>query len=792
MTVKPSYEALEARVRQLETDCSHLRHREADLQGKDEIQTSNALRSQLDLLNSLFDRLNLGITVWDAEGRLLMANKGFRELTGYTPEEIGNLDGWFPKAYPDPEYRRRVLADWNLSKKSSDAVREFKVACKDGTVKAVEFRGTFLPDGRALVTMADITEREHVREENLKRQKFLESVLYHAPDAIVALDEEHRVISWNRGAVKMFGYSPEETMGVQLDDLVAIGEQHTEAGQKTRQVLSGQRVEAFETVRNRKDGTPLRVIAAGSPILVDGILMGVVAVYTDITDRVQAEAALKESEEKFRTLVEKSPLGIALIGQDGIYRYINPEFQDLFGYTIADIPNGAAWFRKAFPDKAHRDKVIQTWLEDLKKVPLGQSRARIFTVKCKNGSRKEILFWLVAMENLDRLVICEDISEKAKLERQFQQAQKFQAIGTLAGGIAHDFNNLLMGIQGRTSLMKMDLAPSHPHVEHLEAMDEYVRSGTSLTRQLLGFARGGKYEVKPTDINELLIDSATMFARTKKEIRLHINTPPQPLVAEVDRGQIEQVFLNLLVNAWQAMPDGGDIYLKAGTEELNDEICSPYHLRPGCYARVSVIDYGIGMDEETRLRIFDPFFTTKEKGRGTGLGLASAYGIINNHGGLITVDSEKGYGATFNIYLPLSGRQLTSEAPLAGQLVKGSGTILLVDDEEMILQVGRAMLEKIGYGVITAIDGQNAIEVLTKMGDKIDLVILDMIMPGMDGSKTFDRIREIRPRMRVLLSSGYSISGQANAILARGCDGFIQKPFDLMKLSEKVYQLLNN
>jgi two-component system cell cycle sensor histidine kinase/response regulator CckA len=577
-----------------------------------------------------------------------------------------------------------------------------------------------------------------------------------------------------------------------LDKLVARGEHHAEASGKTQQVLSGQRVEAFETVRYRKDGMPLRVIAAGSPIMVDGVLMGGVAVYTDITDRVRADAALRESEEKFRTLVEESPLGIALIGKDGGYRYINPQFRAMFGYTLEDIPRGAIWFRKAFPEKTYRDKVVQTWIQDQKKTPVGQSRAREFTVTCKDGSRKKIHFRPVTLENMDQFVIYEDFTEKTTLERQFQQAQKFEAVGTLAGGIAHDFNNLLMGIHGRTSLMKMDLVPSHAHVEHLEAVEEYVRSAADLTKQLLGFARGGKYEVKPIDINELLIESATMFGRTKKEIRIHTKTQPRPLVTDVDRGQIDQVFLNLFVNAWQAMPDGGDLYLETKSVVLDDEDAVTHQVAPGPYVKVSIADTGIGMDDDTRLRIFDPFFTTKEKGRGTGLGLASAYGIINNHGGLITVNSEKGSGATFNIYLPLSHRQVVHETPMGGSLIKGSETVLLVDDEEMILSVGRAMLEKLGYHVFAANNGREAVELIAGMADQIDLVILDLIMPGMDGGKTFDRIREIRPRMRVLLSSGYAISDQANDILKRGCNGFIQKPFDIKQLSEKVRKLLDD
>ena len=243
------------------------------------------------------------------------------------------------------------------------------------------------------------------------------------------------------------------------------------------------------------------------------------------------------------------------------------------------------------------------------------------------------------MENMDQLVFYEDITENTKLERQLQQSQKFEAIGTLAGGIAHDFNNLLMGIQGRASLMSVDLESSHPHSEHIKAIEGYIRSATDLTKQLLGFARGGKYEVRPIDINVLLIESAAMFGRTKKEIRIHNKLQNPPPVVEVDRRQIEQVLLNLYVNAWQAMPDGGEIYLETKIVTLDDAYCKPHQVKPGRYAKVSVTDTGIGMDESVCQRIFDPFFTTKEKARGTGLGLSSAYGIIKNHAGILTVYS---------------------------------------------------------------------------------------------------------------------------------------------------------
>jgi two-component system cell cycle sensor histidine kinase/response regulator CckA len=252
-------------------------------------------------------------------------------------------------------------------------------------------------------------------------------------------------------------------------------------------------------------------------------------------------------------------------------------------------------------------------------------------------------------------------------------------------------------------------------------------------------------------------------------------------VVEVDRSQIEQVLLNMYVNAWQAMPDGGELYLETKIVTLDDEFCKPYQAEPGRYVTVSVTDTGIGMDEATRQRVFDPFFTTQEKGRGTGLGLASAYGIIKNHRGMITVYSESGHGTTFSVYLPLSNKEAQRETPVAARLITGAGTILLVDDEEMIIDVGKAMLERLGYRVFTAPGGQQAVEAVTRMGTEIDLVILDMIMPGMDGGKTFDRIREIQPQIPVMLSSGYAINGQAEEI----------KPFNMSEFSKQVRKILD-
>jgi PAS domain S-box-containing protein len=382
-------------------------------------------------------------------------------------------------------------------------------------------------------------------------------------------------------------------------------------------------------------------------------------------------------------------------------------------------------------------------------------------------------------------------SEKKKLLQRFYENQKLEAIGTLAAGIAHDFNNLLMGIQGRSSLIAVNLDTADPNLEHIQAIEEHVRSATSLTTQLLGTAHGGKYDPKPTDLNELVVRTSTMFNRTRKEIQIHTNMSRSPIVAEVDRQQVEQVLLNLYVNSWQAMPDGGEIYLESAIVTMGDFDCAPYHVTPGRYAKISVTDTGIGMDEATRQQVFDPFFTTKEKGRGTGLGLASAYGIITNHDGFITVDSKLGNGTTVSIYLPESDKDpyhLSSREPAT---IRGSETILLVDDEEMILNVGQALLTKLGYMAIVAKGGEEAVKYMKEKGKEIDLIILDMIMPKMDGGITFDKIRELHPSVPVILSSGYSINEQATQIMRRGCNGFLQKPFGLSELSKKIRSILD-
>jgi two-component system cell cycle sensor histidine kinase/response regulator CckA len=648
-------------------------------------------------------------------------------------------------------------------------------------------------------------ERRRSEEIVQNQRAYLEHLLDCAPEAIVLADRNHRITRINTEFTHLFGYTPEEAVGRTCDDLIAPAERFDEALEISGRVGHGESLRV-ETVRRRKDGSPVIVELMAAPVRAGGEHIGDYVSYRDITARKQAEQALRESEERYRLLAENISDVLWIRDMNLRFTYISPSIEKMTGYTVEEAM--ALSMEKSYTPGSTA-KALEALKVELTLEREGQSDpSRVRTLEMEGYHKNGSIMWTEARMTFLRdadgrvsgiLGVSRDITERkeaekvrARLENQLLQARKMEAIGTLAGGIAHDFNNILMGIQGRASLMLMDMNPSHPHFEHVKGIEEYVKSAADWTKQLLGFARSGKYEVEPTDLNELIERSSRLFSRTKKEIRIHTKFRDGLWSVEVDRGQIEQVLLNLYVNAWQSMPAGGDLYLQTENVVLDEGYAKPHGVRQGRYVKVSVADSGTGMDQATTLRIFDPFFTTRGMGRGTGLGLASAYGIVKNHDGIITVSSERGQGSTFNIYLPASDKEVAGEQGPPEDLVRGTGTILLVDDEEMIHEVTKTILERLGYEVLTARSGKETIDIYRKAGDRIEMVILDMIMPDMGGGETFDRLKEIDPGVKVLLSSGYSINGQAQEILNRGCLGFIQKPFGYGDISRKLREILGH
>lgn len=648
----------------------------------------------------------------------------------------------------------------------------------------------------------DITERKKSEEALRERESLIRS-MYEADPTGVSLTVTREIKKANRRFCEITGYQEDEILGKNTRVLYADESEYNRVGKILYDDLKANGIGKVESRWKRKDGSMIDVYLSISPLNPMDWSVGLTSVVLDISDLKRAEKDLLESMERYRLLADNSMDVVWTMDLDGRFTYVSPSIREQTGFTPEDV--------MAIPLDKYLFEEDVPWVTDIlyseMKKPQGERMERtLLEVRQykKDGSLLDIEVstkWLydeqgeiVGLQGSTRDISARKKMEResANLEKQLLQSQKMEAIGTLAGGLAHDFNNILTTMQGHVSLMKMGLNAAHPHYSRLEKIEEQIMSSVNITRQLLGFSKGGKYEVKIINPNKILENSSEVFGRTKKELSITKRFQDDIWAIDADPGQIEQTLFNMYINAWQAMPDGGELYLESRNIFLNDMDVMPHGLKPGRYVMISITDTGIGMDKETIKRIFEPFYTTKEPGKGTGLGLASAYGIIKNHDGFIMVYSEKGKGTTFNIYMPASSNKQTGEEKSAVPgTAMGSGTILLVDDEAAIIAVTKELLETKGYKVLTAGSGQEAIAVFMEKKDSIDLVILDMIMPGIGGSKTFDDLINIDPDAKIILASGYSINSEAQRILDKGCKGFIQKPFRIAELSQKIQQVLN-
>jgi len=815
MSKEPTYEELAQRVKKLEKKAFELEH------------AREALRRSEALFRDMVEKLPFPLVVGNAALETKYMNPQFTKVFGYTADDIPDQKAWREKLMPNSDYRAEKSLEVHRWVESEDRSTQFNRRFTDKSggihdiiVHVIKLEDRFynvledvtarkraeeilprthdLLEHRVAERTADLIKANRQLEEEITERRRIEEALREnetlyrysiesAPHGVMVLDPEQNILIFNSQLEAISGYKKEEIP----DGFSWIEKMYPDENYRTMVTEESRKIDPEEQPRIReatitRKGGRKRICQFTSSFLPSGLR---ILFIKDINDQKLAERALLESEEKYRLLVENANDAI-VVAQDGAVMFANPRTLEITGYSEKELIDAS------FADLIHPDdrKMV---LERHELRLMGESVIRNYTFRAlaKTGDHLWLQINSVPITWNDRpasLSFIRDITNEKRLENQLIQSQKMEAIGTLAGGIAHDFNNLMAIIQGNVSLAMYDLDLNHPVYENLRNIEKQIRSGAKLTSQLLGYAKKGKYEVQPIDLNQLVRETSGTFGRTKKELSITHKLAPDLFPIEVDQGQIEQMLLNLYVNAAEAMPAGGALIIKtvnATHAELKSKLYAP---QSGTYVHLSITDSGEGIDNAIQSRIFDPFFTTKGLGGGTGLGLASVYGIVKGHNGYIEVDSEKGHGTTFHIYLPASDKKVKQPVEVTSEVLQGSGTLLIVDDEEMVLKVGVKQLERLGYKVLAAQTGREAVERFEKNKDEIDLVILDIVMPEMGGGEVYDRLKKINPQVKVLLSSGYSIDGQAGELLKRGCSGFIQKPFDLKRLSQKISEILSS
>lgn len=741
---------------------------------------------------SLLEFSPLPISVFDKDGKILFLNDQFTQLFGYNKEQVPTIDHWWPLAYPDPVYRQRAIEDWKQAREqvALNGVQlqqpfQNKVTCSDGHQRHISFKLRLVED-LSLTIMTDLTDQiySELRLRALSEASF---------DAVFLFEGE-MCLDQNETAEKMFGYLRDQAIGKHFTDLFVPKHRSF-----ALQSLVEDDQHPFELTALKSDGNTFPCEIRSREIKYLNKLVRFVSI-RNIRDREQAATALKNSEERFKSLVDMLPEAIFETDQHLKLTFANQRAFELFGYAQSDIDRAINAFDILDPEQHDRVKL------NFAKRQSGENPGTLeYTAIKKDGTRFPVLFHANSIVK-DGLIIglrgvIIDMTEhkKIELERinvadQLRQTQKMESIGRLAGGVSHDLNNLLSPIIGFGELLMQDLDDSDFHREYINQILNAGFRARDLVRQLLAFSRKQTLEYKPANLNHIVTGFEKFLRRTiREDIQIEFRLTDANPVIMADIGQIEQVIMNLSVNSQDAMPAGGKLILETSVCFL-DHLYANLHqgTKPGHYAMLSITDTGCGMNEHVRQNIFEPFFSTKGE-KGTGLGLATVYGIVKQHRGNIWVYSEPDCGSVFKIYLPLTEKVKPIElSPSRQQTIsKGTETILVVEDNDQVRSMAKSVLESNGYKVITAEDGEMALSELSRNHNSIDLILTDVIMPKMNGKELYARACEIYPDIKVLFMSGYTDDAVFdNGVLENGVQ-FIQKPFTMHNLSSKIRKIID-
>ena len=782
MATRPSYEELEKRVKDLENS----------------LQEDQAI-------HALFSSAPYGIFLIDISGKVLFTNRTGARILGKEPKEVvgTTLAQHFP---PDTAEKRRL--------KGMEALRTGSPQTFEDRVGDRWYFSTVFPttdktgnQTRLAIYSEDITDRKRaeaaLRESEEKYRFLTENMM----DMVWIIDRDLRTTYVSPSIEKVLGFTPQERQqqaieaAVTPESLQEIQRRFIEELQRDQEEgIDQERSVIIEVEYYRKDGSTVwmenRVQAIRDS---ENAIVGIMGVSRDITRRKRAEEELKKSEEKYKLLADHSADVIYRIDiATEQYTYISPSIEKLLGYTVAEGLSLSA--RDSLTEKSYikqREGLIKA-LSNNRTTPAILELEAVHKDGHTLPVETHVNFVFDEQGNpVEVLGVVRDISkrkeieaQRKKLEEQLLQARKMEAISVLAGGIAHEFNNALMAIMGNIELLRMDLPEDDKRDKCFEAMKRSSHRMSRLTGQLLAYAQGGKYQAKNLRLDDFVKETMPILQHDlSPEVSVETSFQRDIRHTRADYAQLQMVLAAILANSNEAIESKGCIKIAVENREV-DEAFAEQHLglKTGSYVCLCIEDDGRGMDEEERAKIFDPFFTTKFQGRG--MGMAAVYGIVKNHDGWISVDSEVGKGTLVRIYLPVVEVEERSEEAPKTKPLKGTGTILLIEDEDMIIDVIQAILEQLGYRVMTAKTGEDAIQIARSFDGDIDLALLDIKLPDMEGGKVYPRIMESRPYLKVIVCSGYAIDGPAQKILDSGAQGFLQKPFSISSLSEKLKEVL--